>query len=213
MQEVEWGEPLGSTAGSPRQVQWGRGCLWCCPSGISGRTHPSERSSPRHECPVFLLLQRAVVTCCLPLPPAASPGRGLPWPESAVLAAAGSVSQTTLCAGNLFLSPASVFTVSRVVLKTSHVLLFLSQKLPVRLPVTCSSSGPRSPPLWPQPACQCPSHPPPPSASQLLFCPEVCPFSAPCLYLLVSFLSARKLLLTPKDSDRGVLWSALTPRP
>ena len=208
MQEVEWGGTLGSTAGSLRQVGWGRGCLWCCPRGISGQTHPSDRSSPRHECPVFLLSQRAVVTCCLPLPPTASPGRGLPWPESALLAAvpeedlswAGSVSQTALCAGTLFQSPASVFTVSRVVLKTSHVLLFLSPETARAAPCHLLLAWPTKPSRL-TPAFLSVSFT---SAFTICFtasfCPAVCPFSAPCLYLLVSFLSGRKLLLTPKDS-------------
>ena len=82
--------------------------------------------------------------------------------------------QTTLCAGNLFLSPASVFTVSRVVLKTSHVLLFLS----------------------PETARAAPCH--------LLLAWPTKPSSLTPAHLSVSFTSASTICFTASLLPRGV---------
>ena len=198
------GGPLGPAAGRLRQAGRGRGCLCCCPSGFSGRARPRRPACPaksgRHT-----------------LPP--SPAReSSPLPASAVSAAVpkDGRSQTALCAGTLFQSPAGVFTASTVVLKAKQTRFCYSspQKLPPGLPVTAPAPrGPRSPASWAQPACQCPSRPLHRLLHGLAFCPAACPFTAPSPCLRDSFLSGGKLPLRPETQDGGALGSALTPHP
>ena len=140
MQEVEWGRTLGPRGGEAETSGTREGLSVLLPQWVLRPGPPSETCVP---CSSLAKSGRHT------LPP--SPAReSSPLPASAVSAAVpkDGRSQTALCAGTLFQSPAGVFTASTVVLKAKQTRFCYSspQKLPPGLPVTAPAPrGPRSP--------------------------------------------------------------------